>query len=90
MRPYLRKGKGGILVLITYMCLAICGCVHLSAGTRGVQKKASGALEQELQLVLGRLMWVLANELRSFAREADALSSRAVSPSKWFYRALKV
>lgn len=88
MRPYLRKGKGGILVLIMYMCLAICGCVHMSAGTCGVQKKASDVLEQELQLVLVRLMWVLAHEFRSFAREANALS-RAMSSSKWFYRKLK-
>lgn len=84
MRPYLRKGKGGILVLIMYMYLALCGCVHRSAGARGVQKKASDALEQELQLVLGWVMWMLANELRSFAREANALSSRAVSSRKWF------
>lgn len=90
VRPYLRKGKEGILVLIMYTCLALCGCVHMSAGTHGVQKKASDALEQELQLVLGRLMWMLANELRSFVREANALSSRTVSLRKWFYRKLKL
>ena len=45
-----------------YLCLCV-GYVHMSAGTCGDQKRASGHLELELQVVLSHLTWVLGNEL---------------------------
>jgi len=55
--------------------ILLCLC-----GAHKGQKRASDLLELELQVVVGCLMWVLGTELRSFARAANTLNCRAVSP----------
>lgn len=60
------------------MYIRLCVCY----AHRG-QQRAPISLEQEFLVVVGRLIWVLENKFRSFARAANAFSHRAISPAPY-------
>lgn len=47
------------IYVLYYVCLSICGYVHVSSGTQRSQKRALAYLDLELQAVVTHLIWVL-------------------------------
>lgn len=62
------------------MCVSVCGCVHMCVGVCGVQKRESGSLELEFQVVVSHQTWMLRTKLRISARIVQALNPE-LSPS---------
>lgn len=56
------------------MCVSLCGCVPMSAGTCGARAEVSDPLELELWELLSWLVWVLGIKYRSSAPNHSAIS----------------
>lgn len=57
----LRKKKKKRYNIFFYLCVYLCvcvGCVHVSAGIGGVQKRVLDSLELGLQVVVSHPRWV--------------------------------
>lgn len=50
-------------------------CAHVLVGTSTDQKRVSDSQELELWAIVSHLVWVLGNELESYARAIRVLSS---------------
>lgn len=59
------------------MCIIGCGYVHV--GTCRGQRRVSGLLELDLQMVVSHTTWLLKTELRSSAGAPNILSCWAIS-----------
>lgn len=62
-----------LLVVCVYLCVFMCGCVHVSADFCAVQKRTSGMVVLELEVV-NSPGWVLGTGLRPFVRAVCPLS----------------
>lgn len=76
----------GIYVCVLKICFSfnhfyffVCLCTQV-CGACGVQKRASGPLELEFQVIVGCLRWMLATVLGSFAKDTSVLSHWVTSP----------
>lgn len=69
--------KGDLCLLLFYVCVSVCKC-HMGGGLCRGQKRVSGLLELELQVLV---MWVLWPKLRSSGRAGNSLNHEAMTPA---------